>query len=110
MLREYIENRYGIFAMEMTTHEIMQSFDNTKILTDLEYMKLKQTLELADSVKFAKYQALQNENDLSLQNSFAFVEDTKEIIAVDSKEKILEAEIEIIEDNSSDIKNQNENE
>ncbi|PLX06975.1 MAG: hypothetical protein C0596_12635 [Marinilabiliales bacterium] len=95
VVREYIENRYGIYAMEMTSSEILSAFENTSYLGDADQIKLHQMLELADSVKFAKYQALQNENDLSLRNAFEFVESTKEIIEENSKEKKLEAEIEI---------------
>ena len=39
---------------------------------------LKQILQLADFVKFAKYQPLPDENELSLMNSYLFVNQTKE--------------------------------
>ncbi|MBQ4475343.1 MAG: hypothetical protein II935_04020, partial [Bacteroidales bacterium] len=49
---------------------------------------------LADSVKFAKFQPLQSDNDLSLRNAFDFVEHTKEIIVNDPKAINVQAEIE----------------
>ncbi|MDD4150413.1 MAG: hypothetical protein PHE33_10310 [Bacteroidales bacterium] len=94
VVREYIENRFGIYAVEMTSSEILEAFVN--LVSEVDFMKLRQILEIADAVKFAKYQALQNENDLSLRNSFEFVESTKEIIEENSKEIKAEAEIEIL--------------
>ncbi len=109
-VREYIENRYGIFAIEMTTSEIVQSFEGTSYLTDIDFIKMKQMLELADAVKFAKYQALQNENDLSMRNAIEFVENTKEVLDIDNKDKQVEAEIELDENVKPVTENQNNDE
>lgn len=108
VVREYIENRFGIFAIEMTTSEIIISFNNSSVINESELLKLKQILELADAVKFAKYQALQNENDLSLRNSFEFVESTKELIEENAVSKQAEPEIELSEE--SKINNLKDNE
>lgn len=109
-VREYIENRYGIYAIEMTTSEIVQSFEGTSYLGDTDFIKMKQMLELADAVKFAKYQALQNENDLSMRNAIDFVENTKEIVEDDNKDKQLQAEIEVNENVKPDTENQDNDE
>ncbi len=98
VIREYIENRFGIYAMEMTSSEILSAFDSFDYLSNTDKLKLSQMLTLADSVKFAKYQALQNENDLSIKNAFDFVEATKEIIKED--ETKLKAEIENKQNNA----------
>ncbi|MDD2635900.1 MAG: hypothetical protein PHW82_10415 [Bacteroidales bacterium] len=95
VVREYIENRFGIYAVEMTSSEILDTFGVENVIENSDFMKLRQILEIADAVKFAKYQALQNENDLALRNAFEFVETTKEIIDENSKEIKVEAEIEI---------------
>ncbi|HOZ29379.1 MAG TPA: hypothetical protein PLL66_00510 [Bacteroidales bacterium] len=108
VIREYIENRFDIYAIEMTTSEIVEAINNTNC-NETNKQKLQQILELADAVKFAKYQSLQNENDLSMSNSFDFVESTKEIIKEDQQIKKAEAEIEINDDNTQ-IKNTKENE
>lgn len=108
VLREYIENRFGIYAMEMTTSEIIESFEKVNLVSDSEMIKLRQTLEIADAVKFAKYQALQNENDLSLKNSFDFVENTKEVIEENSDFKQSEAEIEVQEESENIKPKENE--
>jgi hypothetical protein len=105
VIREYIENRFGVFAVEMTTSEILSSFDQSSFIDNSDYMKLQRILELADAVKFAKYQALQNENDLSIRYSVEFVESTKEIIEENSDIKQTEAKIEINEE-SEKIKSQ----
>ncbi len=76
IIRQYIEGRYGINAPEMLTEDIIRAVhlaSDTKSSTD----SLKQMLTLADLVKFAKFQPLQNENDLSIVNAYLFVNQTK---------------------------------
>lgn len=93
IVRQYIEGRYGINAPEMLTDDIIKAVHlatDTKSSTE----SLKQILTLADLVKFAKFQPLQNENDLSIMNAYLFVNQTKieEIQKVDKDGKpILEA-------------------
>jgi len=76
ILRKYIENRFYINAFEKTSDEIL-TMVKTYIETDSSYESLKQVLKLSDLVKFAKYRPLPDENDLSLINSFLFVNQTK---------------------------------
>lgn len=76
ILREYIENRFKIQALEQTTDEILYGFRNVAV-DDESKMKLKQVLLLADLVKFAKEQPLPNENELSMSNVFDFINGTK---------------------------------
>ncbi|MES2592291.1 MAG: hypothetical protein V4608_10430 [Bacteroidota bacterium] len=76
IVREYIENRFKIQALEQTTDEIIYGFRNVAI-DDESKMKLKQVLILADLVKFAKEQPLPNENEMSLTNAYDFVNGTK---------------------------------
>lgn len=76
ILRTYIKDRFGIDATEMLTSEIVESLGKVwdqKNDVDL----VKETLELADLVKFAKFQPLTNENDRSLSDSYTFVRNTK---------------------------------
>lgn len=96
-VREYIENRFGVNALEMTSSEILEG--TTSHIEDDNFARLKQILLLADSVKFAKAVPLQNENDLSLKNAFEFVESTKEIEEEEKVEK-LEAQIEVKPDDT----------
>jgi hypothetical protein len=76
ILREYIENRFKIQALEQTTDEILYAFRNVAI-DDESKSKLKQVLILADLVKFAKEEPLSTENEMSLTNSYDFVNGTK---------------------------------
>lgn len=77
-LREYIEDRFEIPAMEQTTDEILASFRVRKeLLGDKSFNNLSQILSLADLVKFAKYRPLPDDDNLTLVNSYFFVNDTK---------------------------------
>ncbi len=76
VLRDYIEKRFGINAMEMTSDEILDSIADDKDVKPV-FDKLKQVLKSADLVKFAKMKFLSNENELSLTNSYIFVNETK---------------------------------
>ncbi|MDG1477346.1 MAG: hypothetical protein P8Q14_09375, partial [Vicingaceae bacterium] len=78
IIREYIEKRYEVNALENTTDEIMQSLRFHSIEPNL-LAKLNQVLVLADLVKFAKEKPLANENEMSLMNAIEFVKETKKI-------------------------------
>ncbi|MFV0554790.1 MAG: hypothetical protein ACK5LR_08810 [Mangrovibacterium sp.] len=89
-LRTYIQNRYGINAMEYTTVEIMHAFKLQKDLLEPKASEhLKDTLELADLVKFAKFKPLAEECERSLSLAFLFVKDT---MVFESESKTEEAE------------------
>jgi hypothetical protein len=78
VLRSYIEDRFEIPAMEQTTDEILQSFRYRKnTINEKSFSNLSQILSLADLVKFAKYKPLPDDDNLTLVNSFFFVNDTK---------------------------------
>jgi hypothetical protein len=79
ILREYIENRYQVNALEETTSEILHGLRLHNISPEL-MNKLTQTLTLADLVKFAKEQPLPNENEMSIAAAIEFVNTTKLII------------------------------
>lgn len=60
ILRVYIEKRYQILASDSTTSETLKAISSELNQEKLE--KLKYVLELSDSVKFAKYQAMPSES------------------------------------------------
>lgn len=74
--REYLENRYHFDALEMTTDEILEACSSHQI-NDTIRGKLKNVLQLADLVKFAKEKPTALENDLCLNHCIDFVEETK---------------------------------
>ena len=75
ILREYIDSRFSINAMEMTTTEILASLRANKE-TKLVEANLKTILEVADFVKFAKMRPLPEDNEASMRNAIKFVEST----------------------------------
>ena len=79
-LRHYIEERFMIRAMEQTTDEIMDAFQSIDLREVKSIDNLKQILQTADLVKFAKYEPLPDENDLSMINAYFFVNQTKQEI------------------------------
>ncbi len=95
-LREYIENRYQIPALEKTSIEILNEMESTSDIDKAVIKQLNQVLELSDLVKFAKFQPLADENSLSLMNAYFFVDKTKENVI-----KTLEQEKEDILDKES---------
>jgi len=76
IIRKYIQERFGIMAMEMTSEEIMESLKDNMEISKGALDKLLQILLLADLVKFAKAQPTPSEHELSLENSITFVKDT----------------------------------
>lgn len=77
-LRYYIVERFGVNAMEMTSAEILDIIRKESD-ADSVYENLKQILQLADLVKFAKLHPLPDENDLSMMNAYLFVNQTKRV-------------------------------
>ena len=73
--REYIEGQFGVNAVEMTTDDIMQEVKELHF-DDRLYGKLKNTMELADLVKFAKYNASSLESDNAMSDMTDFVNDS----------------------------------
>lgn len=84
-LRNYLDARFGINAKEMITSEIIQALESQD--KALMLSQLRQLFETADLVKFAKYEAPLNENDLNLANALQFVTTTKPEEKPDEKTK-----------------------
>jgi hypothetical protein len=76
ILRKYIDQRFNISALEMTSGEILDEMKDSGE-ANVSYNNLKQILVLADFVKFAKYNPPPEENELSLTNAYLFVNETK---------------------------------
>ncbi len=86
ILRRYIEDRYHAPAMESTTDEILEELLELTMTQKSSYNNLKEVLQMADLVKFAKYEPLPDENQMVYMNARLFVEQTKESI-VETAEK-----------------------
>jgi hypothetical protein len=91
ILRQYLENRYRVFSLELTTYETLDALLKTGFKKNENYNKLKNVLTGADLVKFAKHNPEPSENEMHFQSSWDFVDATREkkvIAAIDTdKEK-----------------------
>jgi hypothetical protein len=76
ILRQYLENRYRIFSMEMTTVETLAELTKSGFRDDENYRKLRNILTGADLVKFAKYNPEPSENELHFDYAWQFVKFT----------------------------------
>lgn len=100
ILRTYLENRYGIQAMEQTSNETLQSLLEIGFNDNNLFDKLKEVFFLADMAKFAKAKPLPNENETTLLSSYLFVNETREAwkkqegqeVAETTEDKIIEIE------------------
>jgi len=79
IIRIYIEDRFNIPAIELTTNEILESFRQIQIEEILKE-KLKYILELADLVKFAKAQPLPDEHADCMDKSVEFIRNTIPVV------------------------------
>lgn len=77
VMREYIEKVFEVNSMEMTSIEILDHLSNLRKSKKEAYNALKQLLQLADLVKFAKWNPTPDEHELSLSNAYHFVNLTK---------------------------------
>jgi len=77
IVRQYLENRFRIFSMELTTVETLAELTKTGFKEDETYRILRTVLTGADLVKFAKYNPEPPENELHYEYAWDFVKSTK---------------------------------
>lgn len=75
ILREYINDRFGFNATEMTSYEILERLEENRDKESLN--ELRDLLSTSDMVKFAKFKPMLNENDRNLVSALEFVNETK---------------------------------
>lgn len=78
ILRVYLDQRFGINAMEMTSTQIRAAI-NANEDTRPNNRYVSQILEVADFVKFAKVRPLPSDNAKSFNSAMQFVEATKPV-------------------------------
>jgi len=83
-IRLYIEGRFGVNALELTTDEIVKAF-KSQVVDPQSKEKLQQLLVLSDFVKFAKQIPIEQEHSITIQNAFDFVNGTKreEVVTIE---------------------------
>lgn len=74
ILRSYLFDRFGINAMEMTTRQIMDKIYESDLRDKRDYVR--QILNVADFVKFAKVRPLPADSIAAYENAVKFVEET----------------------------------
>lgn len=75
ILRGYIQERYGLPAMEQTTDELLTALRMTSMARGHQEL-LAPVLRLADMVKFAKWNALPAENEQAMASAFRLIQET----------------------------------
>ena len=86
ILRLYIEGRWSVGALEMTSHEILKALNNVDIKSDSR-SNLMEILFTADMVKFAKALPEAEENEQLFTYAYYFVENTKSVDAEHNEQK-----------------------
>jgi hypothetical protein len=76
IIRRYIHRRWNVDAFEMTTPEIMKALKPYSISRE-NRTALRQVLDLADLVKFAKHSSVPEENIRSIEQAKGFVQFTR---------------------------------
>ncbi len=89
IIRRYIEGRYFIPALEETSREILIELEGQDISEEM-LLKAKESLELSDLVKFAKYKPSDEENQNVVSWTREFVEGTMVLFTVEEEPGIAE--------------------
>lgn len=76
ILREYLENRYQISALELTSDEILQALKPINLATAWQ-AELRAIFQTADLVKFAKAEPPQDVHPRALQQALRFIDATR---------------------------------
>ena len=81
IIRDYMENRWQFGAMEMVTPEIMAELERLHLSPENREM-MRQILDTADLVKFAKWQPMPTDHDRCFKDAVGFVSATAETMEV----------------------------
>ena len=85
ILRNYIDRRFEINAMEMTSSQIIDVLRKNEETMPVNE-QLSKILEMADFVKFAKMRPLPEDNEVAYQRALNFVNETKPVEVVPEEE------------------------
>ena len=94
LVREYINERFGFNATEMTSDEILEHLMESRSKESLK--ELSDLFTTSDMAKFAKFKPLLGENDRNLMTAMDFVKETMiEVPEEDLQPKEIETVIEV---------------
>ena len=91
ILREYIDKRFGINAMEMTSGQILSHLNANPATRPSERL-MRQILEVADFVKFAKLRPMPEDNNKAFASAMEFVDNTRPVEEENTEETETETE------------------
>lgn len=87
IVRRFLRNMYGISATEMTTRQTLNAFHGIADWSEDSESLLRQLLQQADMVKFAKSQPQSYEHDQAMQNAIDFIRKVAENHRINNPEK-----------------------
>jgi hypothetical protein len=87
-IRRYMERRYNIPAMEMTSYEILDTWKQGERPEEELSAKLNRLLNLADLVKFAKEKPIASDNEENLERAYEFVKKTALVQKIEEEENV----------------------
>ena len=94
LVREYINERFGFNATEMTSDEILEHLEENRSKDSLR--ELADLFTTSDMAKFAKYKPMLAENDRNLMTALEFVKETMvEVPAEEFQPKEIETVVEV---------------
>lgn len=88
VIRDYMEERFGINAKEMTSDEILSMMEEHINKKGKDYQLLRELLNLSDLVKFAKFEPSPTDNQSSFDNAYYFIEVTKKDETAENNEVV----------------------
>ena len=94
LVREYINERFGFNATEMTSDEILEHLEEDRSKESLR--ELADLFSTSDMAKFAKYKPMLAENDRNLMTALEFIKETLvEVPAEELQPKEIETVVEV---------------
>ncbi len=90
IIRVYIENQFGVSAMEETTSEILRDIRKEGLDKKINMQQLEGLLNLADLIKFARGEAQPQENIEQLEAAYEFVKNSRNAFLEDATQQIAE--------------------
>ncbi|OQX94830.1 hypothetical protein B6I21_08565 [candidate division KSB1 bacterium 4572_119] len=96
IIRQYIEDRFFIIALEMTTHQLIESMKESEVEPEV-CNEVEKFLNQCDLVKFAKYKPNKTANKNTTKLAFKIIEQTKLIFTAEQDETEKNVSIEVVD-------------
>jgi hypothetical protein len=78
-MRQYVEGRFGIQAVEMTTLELTDALRGTNLLPKEQERRLQEILEQADLIKFARFQPDESTSKRLVNYAMKWLRETEKV-------------------------------